>query len=102
MRLARPMPPTPTPAMFSVSLGGTKPRPSTYLGTIVTAAAVVAALGRNERGEIGFVGVIRVSLGTPPIISRREIFGQFSRAMAGTRQRDYCSVCWNDGAGFSA
>src|SRR5277367_747321 len=83
MRLARPMPPTPTPAMFRVSLGGTKPRPSTYLGTMVTAAAVVAALVRNERREIVFVGVIRVSMATPPIIARQEIFGQFSASSGG-------------------
>src|ERR1700722_15258950 len=83
MRLARPMPPTPTPAMFSVSLGGTKPRPSTYLGTIVMAAAVVAVLVRNERREIDFVGVIRVSMATPPIIARQEIFGQFSASNGG-------------------
>src|SRR5579863_4378779 len=83
MRLARPMPPTPTPAMFSVSLGGTKPRPSTYLGTMLKAAAVVAVLVRNERREIVFVGVIRVSMATPPIIARQEIFGQFSASSGG-------------------
>ena len=46
------MPPTPTPATFRVSLGGAKPRPSTCLGTIVKAAAVVAAFVRNARREI--------------------------------------------------
>src|ERR1700693_2230274 len=43
MRLARPIPPTPTPAMLSVSLGGLKPRPRTCRGTIVKAFAVVVA-----------------------------------------------------------
>jgi hypothetical protein len=42
-RLARPMPPTPTPAMFSLSLGGVKPRPKTWRGTMVKAFAVVVA-----------------------------------------------------------
>src|SRR5580693_4140468 len=77
------MPPTPMPAMLSLSLGGTKPRPSTWRGTIVMAAAVVAVLVRNERREIVFVGVIRVSMATPPIIARQEIFGQFSASDGG-------------------
>src|ERR1700737_1077555 len=42
-RLARPMPPTPTPAMFNISLGGVKPRPRTWRGTMVKALAEVAA-----------------------------------------------------------
>src|ERR1700730_8414360 len=43
IRLARPIPPTPIPAMLSLSLGGVKPRPRTCRGTIVKALAVVAA-----------------------------------------------------------
>src|SRR5215471_19509709 len=42
--LLRPMPPMPTQAMLSRSLGGVKPRPSTCLGTIVRAAPVAAAV----------------------------------------------------------
>jgi hypothetical protein len=45
---------------------------------MVMAAAVVAVLVKNERREIAFVGVIRVSMATPPIIARQAIFGQFS------------------------
>ena len=48
------MPPTPTPAMFSRSLGGVNPLPSTWRGTIVKAAPVAAALVRNARREIVF------------------------------------------------
>src|SRR5215831_9796396 len=42
--LLRPMPPMPTQAMLSRSLGGVKPCPSTCLGTIVRAAPVAAAV----------------------------------------------------------
>ena len=51
-RLVRPMPPTPTPAMLSRSLGGVWPRPSTCRGTIVTAAVVAAAFFTKSRLEI--------------------------------------------------
>src|SRR4029077_341945 len=54
MRLARPIPPTPTLAMLSVSLGGTKPRPRTWRGTMVNAAAVAAACEINFRRGIAF------------------------------------------------
>ena len=46
------MPPTPTPAMFSRSLGAVKPRPSTCRGTMVTAAVVAATFVTNSRLEI--------------------------------------------------
>src|SRR5215472_4079514 len=49
MRFWRPMPPTPTPAMFSRSLGGVKPRPSTWRGTKAAAAPLAAAVLRNLR-----------------------------------------------------
>src|SRR6266545_4153312 len=44
MRLLRPMPPTPTPAMFNRSLGAVNPRPRTFLGTMASPAplAIVA------------------------------------------------------------
>src|SRR6266478_1396531 len=54
MRLLRPMPPTPTPAMFSVSLGGVNPRPRTCLGTMAHAAPPAATSVRNVRREISF------------------------------------------------
>src|SRR5438132_10946714 len=54
MRLARPMPPTPTLAMFSVSLGGVNPRPRTCLGTMAHAAPPAATSVRNVRREISF------------------------------------------------
>src|ERR1700732_234287 len=77
MRLARPMPPTPTPAMLSLSLGGTKPRPSTWRGTMVTAAAL-AAFARNLRREIGLIGGIRVSKQRRPLSRGVGHFGNFS------------------------
>src|SRR6266702_8192476 len=46
--LLRPMPPMPTQAMFSRSLGGVKPRPSTCLGTMAIAAPVAAAVSMNS------------------------------------------------------
>ena len=39
-----PMPPMPTQAMFSRSLGGVKPLPSTCRGTMVMPAPVIAAV----------------------------------------------------------
>src|ERR1700690_1075116 len=52
MRLLRPMPPTPTQAMLSRSLGGTKPRPRTCLGTIVSAAPAMVAFSIKLRLDI--------------------------------------------------
>src|SRR5437660_11765402 len=49
IRLPRPMPPTPTPATFSVSLGGVKPRPSTWRGPIATPAVPAATFFKNLR-----------------------------------------------------
>src|SRR6266852_6719444 len=54
MRFVRPMPPTPTAAMLRVSLGGVKPRPRTFLGTIAQAAPPAATLVRKVRREISF------------------------------------------------
>src|ERR1700704_2188042 len=48
------MPPTPTPAMFSLSLGGVKPRPRTCRGTMAHAAPPAATFPRNARREISF------------------------------------------------
>src|SRR5882724_6160661 len=63
MRLARPMPPTPTPAMLSVSLGGVNPRPRTCLGTMAHAAPPAATLVRNVRREISFSLLMSISPG---------------------------------------
>ena len=50
---ARPRPPTPIPAMFSVSLGACTPRPpSTRRGTIINEAADAEAAATNRRREI--------------------------------------------------
>ena len=46
-----PMPPMPTVAMLTVSLGAWKPRPSTCRGTIVTPAPAIAALRTNVLRE---------------------------------------------------
>src|SRR5713226_2446529 len=54
IRLLRPMPPTPTAAMLSVSLGGANPRPRTLLGTMVNAAPPAATSVRKVRREIAF------------------------------------------------
>src|SRR5262245_15242197 len=51
-RLVRPMPPTPTPAMFNRSLGAVKPWPRTWRGTIVKAAVEAATLVTKSRREI--------------------------------------------------
>src|SRR4029434_5621306 len=42
--LLRPIPPTPTPATLSKSLGGVNPRPRTCLGTIASPAPAAAAV----------------------------------------------------------
>src|SRR6267154_4597950 len=61
IRLVRPMPPTPTPATFSVSLGGVNPRPRTCLGTIAHAALPAATLVRNVRREMSFFLLMIIS-----------------------------------------
>src|SRR2546422_2291828 len=58
IRLERPMPPTPTAAMFSMSLGGVNPRPRTFLGTMAHAAPLAAALARKARREIAFFSLM--------------------------------------------
>src|SRR5215470_7482243 len=68
MRLARPIPPTPTPAMFRMSLGGVNPRPSTCLGTIMSAAPEAAVRVRNSRRDVVFLALIPDSPGTGDII----------------------------------
>src|SRR5216684_4397437 len=55
IRLERPIPPTPTAAMFSVSLGGVNPRPRTLLGTMAHAAPPAATSVRKVRREIAFL-----------------------------------------------
>src|SRR5208282_833676 len=58
LRLVRPMPPTPTPAMLSMSLGGVKPRPRTCRGTMAIAAPPVATLVKNLRRDTSFFSII--------------------------------------------
>src|SRR5260370_35669422 len=68
IRLVRPMPPTPTPAMFSVSLGAVNPRPSTCLGTMAHAAPPAATLVRKVRREISFFLLMIISPGQPALL----------------------------------
>src|SRR4029078_4686319 len=63
-RLLWPMPPMPTAAMLSRSLGGVKPRPSTWRGTMSRAAPVMAALSMNCRRDTPSV---LISSMTPPL-----------------------------------
>src|SRR4051794_6982008 len=51
MRLLRPIPPTPTPAMLSVSLGAVKPRPSTRRGTMAKPAVPALTFFRKVRRD---------------------------------------------------
>src|SRR5690349_8727399 len=52
----RPFPPQPMAAMLSLSLGATKPRPRTWRGTMVNAAAAVV-LRTNVRRVIRFLPI---------------------------------------------
>src|SRR6267154_6779172 len=61
IKLLRPMPPTPTPAMLRVSLGGVNPRPRTCLGTMAHAAPPAATSVRNARREISFFLLISLT-----------------------------------------
>src|SRR2546430_2125922 len=63
IRLLRPIPPTPTPATFRVSLGEVNPRPRTCLGTMAHAALPAATLVRNVRREISFFLLMIISPG---------------------------------------
>src|SRR6266545_5977702 len=64
IRLARPMPPTPTPAMLSVSLGAVNPRPRTCRGTIAKPAVGRPTLLTNFRrdGSAGLLIALLVRL----------------------------------------
>src|SRR5437763_14645740 len=64
MRFWRPMPPMPTPAMFSRSLGGVNPRPRTCLGTSAAAAPPAATLLRNFRRVSPFFSLVPLSAWT--------------------------------------
>src|SRR6516164_5784744 len=67
IRLLRPIPPTPTHAMFRTSLGGVNPRPSTCRGTMVKAALLAATLDRKLRRVISFSCVIERSSVLPTL-----------------------------------
>jgi hypothetical protein len=58
MVLVRPIPPTPTAAIFNKSLGGVIPLPNTWRGTIVKAAPVTTASVTNSRRVISFLWFI--------------------------------------------
>src|SRR5260370_17983781 len=75
MRLLRPMPPTPTAAMFNVSLGGVNPRPRTCLGTMAQAAPPAATSVRKVRREISFFLVMSSS----PRVHYRVLLGLLRR-----------------------
>src|SRR5688572_8375254 len=55
--LLPPMPPNPTVAMFTVSLGAWNPRPSTCRGRMVTPAPAAVAV-RNVRLEMSLMDVL--------------------------------------------
>src|ERR1700687_700424 len=74
IRLPRPIPPTPMPAIFSMSLGGTNPRPSTCLGTNANAAPVVAAFVRNLRRDIFLFLLMSLSPCAAGIIAQPQCF----------------------------
>src|SRR5262245_41508649 len=63
--LLRPMPPMPTQAMLSRSLGGVKPRPSTCRGTMTIPAPVIAAVSMKWRRDTP--SVLISSVMTPPL-----------------------------------
>src|SRR5712691_825451 len=95
IRLLRPMPPTPTPATFNVSLGGVNPRPRTCLGTMAHAAPPAATLVRKVRREISFFLLMIISPGQPALLRALGAFVKASfklhmvrrRAGAGWRRR---------------
>src|SRR2546425_5468905 len=78
IRLLRPMPPTPTPAMFNVSLGGVNPRPRTCLGTMAHAAPPAATLVRKVRREISFFLLMIISPGQLALSLAPEAFAKAS------------------------
>src|SRR6185295_19143517 len=61
-RLLRPMPPTPTAATFSRSLGAVRPRPSTCRGTMAKPADVAATRDTNLRLEILAIVISPIAL----------------------------------------
>src|ERR1700676_3358460 len=86
------MPPTPTPAIFSMSLGGVKPRPKTCRGTMVKALPVVAAPEtaaaapvvrnlRRDRSVFALIGPLATNYCSVKAVRKSEIFA----AHSGTR-----------------
>src|SRR5690554_3469496 len=69
LRLAKPIPPTPTPAMFNLSLGALCPKPATtWLGMIEKAAAAAAVVPRKDLLDTILLSeffsiIIKVSIG---------------------------------------
>src|SRR5580693_4267453 len=62
IRLVRPMPPMPTPAMLSISLGGVNPRPRTCRVTMAIAAPPVATFVKNLRRDKSLFFLMSCSL----------------------------------------
>src|SRR5712664_4272252 len=83
IRLLRPMPPTPTAAMFNVSLGGVNPRPRTCLGTMAQAAPPAATSVRKVRREISFFLVMSSS----PGVHYRAVWGLCEEKFLALRNR---------------
>src|SRR6516162_3404044 len=81
IRLVRPIPPTPTPAMFSRSLGGVIPRPSTCRGTIMNAVPAAAAFFTNSRRVLSLFPLI-----VPPEIAGKIFRSQSHRSFLLTPQ----------------
>src|SRR2546426_12803110 len=99
IRLLRPMPPTPTPAMFSLSLGGVNPRPSTCLGTMENAAPPAATSVRNLRRVISFFSLMSFSLAAPTISRSAGLVQILSWLLRGIRFRgDAVPGCRHRGA----
>src|SRR5260370_15453200 len=82
IRLVRPMPPTPTAATLSVSLGGVNPRPRTFLGIMAQAAPPAATSVRKVRREIAFF--LLMSKFSESALSRGR--GGFAKASFGIRR----------------
>src|SRR5690242_6221954 len=84
MRFVRPMPPTPTEAMLSVSLGGVMPRPRTFLGTMVSAALPAATLVRKVRREISFFLLMHNSPAGLSSVGKCDVGAESNHAEAGS------------------
>src|SRR5258708_1902564 len=83
IRLARPIPPTPKPAMLRVWLGGAKPRPRTWRGTMENAAAVTAESASNLRREMVLFSVMESPLRAARLARAQAKFTVRARVVVG-------------------